>query len=84
MSWLIFGTDKTAIMTKKGKQKWGWFLVVWLVLFILIKSVEKILYITLVFGAVYFFSKYWRSLKNGGEKQNKKGKIRRTESYESK
>lgn len=71
-------------MTKKGKQRWGWFLVVWLVLFVVVKSVEKILLITLVFGGVYFFTNYWRSLKNSDGKQDKRGKISKTESYKSK
>lgn len=72
------------MMTKKGKQKWGWFLVVWLVLFVLVKSVEKILLITLVFGCIYYITKYAGSLKNGGEKRDKRGKISKTESYKSK
>lgn len=70
-------------MAKKGKQKWGWFLVVWLVLYVLVKSAEKMLMITLVFGSIYFITKYGRSLKNKDKKSDKRGKISKSDSYKS-
>ena len=62
---------------KNNRKIWG-FVVVWLILFLIVKSIEKILLITAV-GALVFWSSRW--LKGtGGNEDNRKNSLKEKDS----
>lgn len=61
-------------MAQKGNQKIWLFLVIWLVLFLVVKSIEKILLITIVGAAIYWISKGINSAKRRRLEERENGK----------
>lgn len=60
--------------SKNNRKIWG-FVVVWLILFLIVKSIEKILLITAVGALVFWGSKALRGA-GGGNNNNKKGSLK--------
>ena len=51
---------------RKNRKVWG-FIVVWLILFLVVKSIEKILYITAVAALIYWGSRMLKGPRNKGD-----------------